>query len=137
MRRVVVPLDGTREAASAIPHARLLTGLTGELVLIRDADSVVSDHHARMHVGQKVAEDADEYLKGVARTLRDEGVTVRVPDTRGSLAGDIESAMSQWNVDIMALAMQGPDPSLDLLWDSTLRKALAQAPMPILLCPPD
>ena len=87
-------------------------------------------------VDRTVAEDADEYLNGVARTLRDEGVTVRVPDTRGNLAGDIESAVSQWNVDMMALAMQGPDPSLDLRWDSTLRKALAQATMPILLCPP-
>ena len=48
MRRVVVPLDGTREAASAIPHARLLMGPGGELTLIRDTDSVVPDQHAGM-----------------------------------------------------------------------------------------
>jgi len=137
MRRVVVPLDGSKDAASVISQARLLMGPEGELILIRDGDSVVPDQHTGMHVDRKVAEGADEYLSGVARTLRDEGVTVRVPDTRGSLAGDIESAVSRWNVDMMALAMQGPDPSLDLRWDSALRKAFAQATMPILLCPPD
>jgi nucleotide-binding universal stress UspA family protein len=135
MRRVVVPLDGTREAASAITHARLVMGLGGELILIRDTDSVVPDQHAGLRVDRKVAEDADEYMNDVARSLRDEGVTVRVPDTRGHLIGDVESAVSQWNVDMMALAVQGPDPSLDLRWDSTLRKALTQATMPILLCP--
>ena len=94
------------------------------------------DQYAGMRVDRNVADDADEYLNGVARSLRDEGVTVRVPDTRGNLAGDIESAVSQWKVDMMAVAMQGPDPSQDLHWDSTLRKALTQATMPILLCAP-
>jgi nucleotide-binding universal stress UspA family protein len=137
MRRIVVPLDGTSEAASVIPHARLLMGQGGELILIRDADWVVPDHGAGLHVDRRVAEDADDYLKGVATTLRDEGVTVRVLGTGASVAGDIESAVSQGNVGMIALAMRGRDPSLDLRWNSTLRKALAQARMPILLCSPD
>lgn len=134
MRRIVVPLDGTTEAASVILDARRLLGPEGELVLLLDSRTVRGGTDTDRY-GEAVGR-AGEHVRAVAAALRDEGVTVRVPDFHDDVAGDIRRAISEWGVDMIACATHESDAGRRFSWGSTLRSVLAHSTVPILVCRP-
>lgn len=133
MRRVLVPLDGSKLAESILPEAKRLAGPDGEIVLLCD---VVSPLHSNGgtsphdHVAHGIAAQLSEHVA----QLRQEGFTARVKLTMEfdpSLA--IDEIATQLGVDVVACATHGRGPLGRLLHGSVAWKAATRCRVPILL----
>jgi nucleotide-binding universal stress UspA family protein len=95
--RIVVPLDGSKLAESALPQATDLARLCGaELRLVRVVDFMTLEKTGAYGLALEYAppqdvfdvemEEADSYLREVAATLRTSGFTVTTEILRGRVA---------------------------------------------------
>lgn len=143
MRRVLVPLDGTPMAESILPDARRLAGQDGMLILVEDVVGGVMDglydrvstNRARTRVHER---EAEGYLEGVARRLRDDGALVEVHTLDlmyKALA--INEAATISHADFIACATHGRSLLGRLVRGSVAWKVLAMSFVPVLLRHPD
>lgn len=101
MWRVLVPLDGSEEAASVIPDAGRLAGPGGTLILVTDAAGCGS----RWKDGKSAVVACRTYLEAVAQSLRADGFQVETyVSSLGDPATVIERAAAEQHADIMAIA---------------------------------
>ena len=117
MRRILVPLDGTRE-----------------LVLVRQASWPLLQRDLFVDTTMLAVEDAEWYLHHEAEQLRHEGVKVR---TQSLILADPASAIDRsaaiLRADMIAIATHGRGPLGRLLRGSVAWRALAHSPIPVLL----
>ena len=140
--RILVPLDGSKLAESALPEAKQLARLTGaELVLIR-----VVDYSARNKFGdfgllyeyeamaQALAEErelAETYLADMVRTIEAEGFTVSAALVDGIAAKAIV-ALTQPG-DAIVMATHGRTGVKRWFIGSIAEEVLRHATVPVLL----
>jgi nucleotide-binding universal stress UspA family protein len=137
MRRVLVPLDGTPQAARALADARHLMGEGGELILVRDTGPLLQAERAASADEREATGEPDQYLHSVATTVRNGGVTVRVLEGAEFLSHPLGSTKLELNFDLIACATHDSDSRRKLAWHNTLHQALTHSPVPILVCRPD
>jgi nucleotide-binding universal stress UspA family protein len=110
-RSMVVPLSGTEQSASAIPHAvSILTqrGAESELVLLHVMDmpysvaqrAAVDDFDARR-------EEMKRYLEGLAQPIRESGLTVRTEILLGDGAQPIIDYLKDNPTQLLVMATSG------------------------------
>jgi nucleotide-binding universal stress UspA family protein len=134
MKRILVPLDGTRMAAAVIEDARQLAGPDGELLLVQD---VLYRRHP-LASGERDESDAldasFEYLDRVAMRLRDQEINVRVETlVIADTAVAIDEAASIFKADMIACATHGRGPFGRLVRGGVAWRAMANSPVPVLL----
>lgn len=119
----MVPLDGTPQAAAALPVARAVAR-TGEsdLVLVRVASS--ADRQG----------EAERYLQGVATELQDVAVDCVV--RHGKPGREIVSAASAAHADLIVMATHGRAGLQRVLAGSVSERVLTEASVPVLLIKP-
>jgi nucleotide-binding universal stress UspA family protein len=118
----VVPLDGTPQAAAALPVARAVASVTeGQLVLIR----VVSPAHL---VGEP-----ERYLWAIAHELQDVRADCVV---RHGPAREILAAASAAQADLIVMATHGSAGLQHVLAGSVSERVLADSRIPVLLVRP-
>jgi nucleotide-binding universal stress UspA family protein len=125
MRRVAVPLDGSRLAEDIIPDARRLAGADGTLLLLRVVD-------------ERADRDAESaaltYLDERAARLRAEAVDVEVELLRAeSVAEAIDRAASQMHASMIACSTHGRAFVGRLLHGSVAWDVLTRSAVPVLL----
>ncbi|MFQ5846902.1 MAG: universal stress protein [Candidatus Methylomirabilales bacterium] len=112
-RRILVPLDGSQLAERILPHVETIAKSTGaEVVLLRTTDPRHGEIAAEAATeGRKWLESdqaqAAKYLEGVAKRLKDAGVTTRVEVLVGEPAVEILTAAEHENVDLIAMMSHG------------------------------
>lgn len=110
-RPIVVPLSGTKESGSAIPHAV-------EIIKKRGAESEIVLLHvmepAYIHVTRAALEASDEkreemkaYLEGVAREIREAGLKVRTEVLTGEPADGIINYLKRNPAQLLVMATRG------------------------------
>ena len=142
---LLVPLDGTPEAESALPLVAALArqrGSTVHLTLVvptRDTVSGSMGGAARFSPTAataflaQAAEDAERYLNEQAERLRAAGVTVRADVVRGDPATAILSATKRIPADLTAIASHGRS-GLGSAWMGSVgNTVLARSAGPFLL----
>ena len=140
--RIVVPLDGSKLAESALPEAKQLAELTGaELVLIRVVDYSARDKFGDFGLlyeyeamAQALAEERDlarAYLTDMVGTLEDEGLTVSAMLVDGIAAKAIV-AMTQPG-DAIVMATHGRTGMKRWFIGSIAEDVLRHATVPVLL----
>jgi nucleotide-binding universal stress UspA family protein len=141
-RRILVPLDGSRLAESALPYALALArALEAGLVLLhvlerRSAARVHGDTHAT------TAEEAERYLAGVAERLAGSGSAtpvdrhVHVGSAEG-IARSIADHRLELPYDLVVLCTHGAGGAGRALLGSVGQRVLAGASVPVLLVRPD
>jgi len=139
-QRLLVPLDGSRLAESALPAARFLAGLFHSSVTLihlieRHAPPAV---HSDRHLTEPG--EAQGYLQEVARRAFPAGVpvethvhTAEISDVAGSL---VEHA-AELKVDLIVMCTHGRSGLRDLLFGSIAQQVVSLGRTPVLLIRPN
>ncbi|MGH2458553.1 MAG: universal stress protein [Chloroflexota bacterium] len=135
-RRLLVPLDGSPMAESALPIATRIADACGAAMTLlhiveRGAPAQV---HGERHL--KGAGEADEYLAEVARGLARAGRPIEqhtheVPV--GNVAESIAAHADEYNTDLIVLCTHGAGGVREAIWGSIAQQVLQRTTLPILL----
>jgi nucleotide-binding universal stress UspA family protein len=134
-QRVLVPLDGSPEAASILPHALALGRVVApakpasELLVPPDTDDAA-------RVARECA-SARAYLDAVARQLRAEGLDVEIEvRVDGHVASAILAVAQATSADCIAMTTHARSGVSRLLLGSVADKVLRGATLPVLMLHP-
>jgi nucleotide-binding universal stress UspA family protein len=143
-RKILVPLDGSKFAESALEHVRTIAqgGAVEKVVLIRVLEPLVID--VRDYLGadrareaeNKIEADAKRYIEKTAAGLRKEGIHVEfkiVVD--GEPAAKILEAAKAENIDLIIMSTHGRSAFFHWVFGSVAHKVLVHSSVPILVVP--
>ncbi len=135
-RRLLVPLDGSHLAESALSVAtRLAQAFPATLVLLHIIERNAPPRiHGEPHL--TTTAEADAYLERVAETLRAAGVAVEththeVPE--GNVARSVAAHAEEGQIDLIVLSTHGVGGLRDVLWGSIAQQVLQRGTVPVLL----
>jgi nucleotide-binding universal stress UspA family protein len=137
--RILAPLDGSSEAAHAIPLvARLARLMGGSVILLQALDRVteVTKYAAGSLAPYTITSDtegAQAYLDGVATIIADEGATVETEIRAGNIGETIVEVAREKNADSIILNSHGRTGILERLLGSVAEHVSRDAPIPVLL----
>ena len=139
--RVLVPLDGSDLATTALPVAsNLVSWLGGELFLLRvivPTSPVYADGIPQAEIDREAERDvARRYLEEIGARLRDRGQNVKLVDARGPAPAMIAATAAEQNVDLIAMSTHGRGGITRLLMGSVATGVVQQASVPVLIIPP-
>lgn len=138
-RRILVPLDGSGLAESALAAVEALGARLGSVVTLlhvlerRPPESI----HGEKHLG--ASEEADAYVGGIAGRLRSAGLTVEthVHEARErDVSGSIIQHAEEYAQDLVVLSSHGSGGLRDVLFGSIAQQVLQRGTRPILLLRP-
>jgi nucleotide-binding universal stress UspA family protein len=138
-RRVLVPLDGSLVAEGVIPFIMEIAGpLDMQVVLLRvlvpvPPMPVEGTRQVVIEDLEKRRAEAEEYLVGMARELRDKGVRVTTDVRRGEPVAEILQGAREAEADLIAMTTHGRSGLRRLLFGSVAEAVLRQAEIPVFL----
>jgi len=137
--RILAPLDGSSEAAHAIPLvARLARLIGGSVILLQALDRVteVTKYAAASLAPYTITSDtegAQAYLDGVATVISGEGVAVETEVRSGNIGETIVEVAREKNADTIILNSHGRTGILERLLGSVAEHVSRDTPVPVLL----
>jgi nucleotide-binding universal stress UspA family protein len=135
IRRILVPLDGSRLAEAALPIAARLAQVTGATISLlhvieQDAPSTV---HGERHLDDTT--EAEAYLDELARELRSAGrvVDLHVHEVPvGNVARSIADHADEERSDLIVISTHGSGGLRRTLWGSIAQRVLQLSHRPVL-----
>lgn len=144
--RVVVPLDGSESAATALPVAESLAdALSARITLVRAVETLSAGFAAEPlsapfvdyeRLLDDARADAQRHLEGVAAELRTRGRRVDVVTATGIPAEVIAAAAQSHPGSLLVMATHGETGWRALLLGSVARRVVELAAGPVVLVPP-
>jgi len=137
--RILVPLDGSPEAAHAIPLvARLSRLLGGSVIILQALDTVteVTKYAAGSLAPYTITSDtegAQAYLDGVATIIAGEDVSVETETRTGNVGETIVEVAREKNADSIILTSHGRTGILERLLGGVAEHVSRDATVPVLL----
>ena len=142
LRTILVPLDGSRRAETALPlAARLARNTGGTLVLVRVV-SLATEYWpaitapyptmAQTAVDADLA-DASSYLKDVASTAMLAGVKTATVAQFGPTASTLLAVATTYNVDLIVMCSHGYTGMVNWIMGSIAEKIARHASVPVLV----
>lgn len=138
--RVLLPLDGSKLAEAALPHAAHLAKQFGsELVLLRVVvspyaivapDLVLAGTDPDL---RELSAHAAHYLKGIADRLQEQGLHVRTEVCEGPVAEAILDYVAALNIDLIVMSTHGRGGVLRWVYGSVAERVLQGSACPVLL----
>ena len=147
-QKVLVPLDGSKIAESALNHVRILAkdGALGEVILL-NVFIVAVPHISDPRYGGSIdinilkkdyQERSMQYLTKAKSKLSLEGLTVKTESIEGSSAAYAIADYTQNNgVDLIIMATHGYTGIKRMLLGSVAHQVLNESPVPVLLIRPE
>lgn len=139
-QRILVPLDGSTRAESAIPvAARLAQASGGSVILLYVAvPPVSSGKFSALEAYPKVGTDeeltqATEYLKTLAQTSTLGGITTEIQALVGAVAPEILSATQSLRADLIVMCSHGDTGFKRWALGSVAHKLVPHSPVPVLV----
>ncbi|MGE5618875.1 MAG: universal stress protein [Sphingomonadaceae bacterium] len=135
--RILVPLDGSPLAETAITHAELLASATGaELELIRVAvlrfvQQPGKEGYVVQNGGDR--EEAEAYLQEWQRRLSDNGIRATYQVRVGNVAEEIVQYAAATRADIIVMSTHGRTGARLWAYGSIAEKVLRVAPCSVLV----
>ncbi|MCO6450147.1 MAG: universal stress protein [Caldilineales bacterium] len=139
-KRILIPLDGSRFAETALAEAKRLADKDTELLLFQvvhlPMPIMTPEMSAQVSVVDvdEMREEAEAYLDDLARALADEGLkaSVYVVEDR-NVANAITSYAASEGVELIVQSTHGRGGISRLVFGSVAEGVLRQTPCPILL----
>lgn len=140
IKRILVPLDGSKLGEKAVPYAELLAQKLGaELILVHvlQATMVTSDHGVSAMYGPQVLAEQKEatyYLNSIRGQLCGLNVTTHIAVLGGrSVPEAIVDLSRQEAVDMIVMSSHGRTGLNRLLYGSVANRVVEQASCPVFL----
>jgi len=142
-KKILVPLDGSKLSEAVLKH--VVTIATScqipEVVLIRIRKPL--DNSVRATLNAEIAEEldqayndeADSYLRKVAKKLEKKGIGVKVEVFEGDPAEKIIKYSKDNDVDLIIMSTHGRSGFSRIVFGSVADKVLRQTEVPLLLRP--
>ncbi len=141
IKRIMVALDGSINSERVLPYARALAAAFGsELILVTvPAVPEISNYRAASDAVEKVRGSAEvnmrKFLEAVARSLREDALSVRTVVTGSMPARTMVAVSDEENVDMIMLTSQGRG-GLDLLFmGSVAQRVVESTTTPVFMVP--
>jgi len=138
-KRILVPLDGSALAERILPHVEAIAKTSGaEVLLLRTTDprhgaiAAEAPTEARKWLDTDQAQAAN-YLEGVAKPLKDVGITTKLEVLVGEPAVEILMAAEKENVDLIAMMSHGATGFNHFDRGSIAEKVLKGSTRPVLM----
>jgi nucleotide-binding universal stress UspA family protein len=142
-KRIVVPLDGSPAAECVIDHVRTIAARGSEVILVQAAltphfDFVVPEPELAACLDTEIAEEARDYLAGVARRLAGPGITVStcVLAEHGPVPSLIAEFARRSNADLVVISAHGRSGIIGRLMGTVAEKLIHEAGVPVLIVHP-
>ena len=144
-KKILVPLDGSKLAEAALPHARALAKcMDAEIVLLRDvgvpmytASPLSPTTTVKVYSAELIHTQVCNTLKELAIPLRADGLTVSSETCGEGLAAEsILSCATRRGIDLIVMSTHGRSGVTRWLMGSVADKIVQGAKAPVLLIPP-
>ncbi len=142
-KKILVPLDGSDLAESALAHVSPLAKCMGaEVVLLRVVSvpvgsyMLVTEPRLIEDAAKRAEDDAFEYLKGVAAKLRADGLKVSFEVGTGVIDETIQEFATGVHADLIAMSTHGRGGLARLVIGSVADQLVRHSKVPILLVRP-
>jgi nucleotide-binding universal stress UspA family protein len=134
-RRVLVPLDGSPAAETAVGHARAVAAaLADGLLLLQVLESPPLSEMAGGEVDWRLRRaEAGAYLRAVAERLAERGVDAETAVTTGDAAAEIVRHARQDDVSLVVMAAHGRGDAQAFELGGTCHKVLSLAPASVMV----
>ncbi len=136
-RRILVPLDGSDLAETAIPHAELLASTTGaELELIRVTllrFLQAPDGHSYVAQENGDHDEAEGYLRRWQQRLSSKGIAASYQVRGGNVAEEIVEYAAATEADLIVMSTHGRTGARLWAYGSVAEKVLRAAPCSVLV----
>ena len=137
VKRILVPLDGSRQAEAVLPEAmELARCCRAELLLLRVAFAHVFPGMDAIEEEVQVIRTAEDYLADVAARLTGSGLSVRTSVRYGRPIEQILDHIVSNGVDLVAMSTHGWSGLSHLMMGSVAEAVVRKATVPVLLCRP-
>ncbi len=138
-KRILVPLDGSQRAESALPvAARIALASGGSLMLVQVVtipltyETPVTATYTPEFIEQEI-NDVEDYLKTLAKGQALEGVPTSTCALFGAAAQTILSVASSYNCDLIVMTSQGKTGMKRWVLGSVAQKIARHSPIPVLV----
>lgn len=137
-KRILVPLDGSRLAEQALPHANIHAAQFGaEIVLIKVLGPLpepsMAGRGAVRSAEAVTAEMAQDYLGGIATSLREQGLLTQAVIIEGRPYVEIIRYAEENEIDLIVMSTRGHSGLSRWLLGSVADRVVRGALVPLLL----
>jgi len=135
-RRVLVPLDGSRAAESAVWHAAAVAGALADgmlLVQVLEPPPAQGDTLARDLDWRLLRAEANAYLRSLAGRLAAGGLDATVAVEVGGAADEIVRLARRQDVELVVMAAHGRGEAEAFAFGGTTHKVLSLAPTSVMV----
>jgi nucleotide-binding universal stress UspA family protein len=133
LRKILVPLDGSRPSEKALPYAeRLARASSAQLILVRVTASGVPSADS----GQTGYTGAQAYIDSLVATLGQRGLAVETATPSGDPAAEILDEVRFRRADLVVMATHGDSGPGRWLYGSVADAVLRGAGVPVVIVPP-
>lgn len=144
LNHVLVPLDGSKLAEEALPHALNILAPGGKITLLSAVDvpevpmygyyppTTVPDYEA---ANQELLPQARTYLENIARQLGQDNIQIALEAQIGDPAEVITEAAGKYHVDAIVMSTHGRSGLGRWLFGSVTQKVLSAKPCPVYVIP--
>lgn len=134
LKRILIPLDGSALAESAIAKALEVSGPETTLMLVRAAEAHTLPGADPTQAQVEIVREAEEYLAAVATRLKEHGTNpVETAVWYGPAASAIIEAARLKNTDLIVMSTHGRSGLGRLILGSVAESVLRGTTIPILL----
>lgn len=138
-RKILVPLDGSKVAEGALPHAKELAYAVGaELILLTVGanpamDFAFSDPGLAQNAVAEQEERSQKYILEIENELKDAGFKTSTQLRVGSVAEVILGVAEELQVDVIAMSTHGRTGPARWLLGSIAERVVHNSKVPVLL----
>lgn len=142
-KKVLVPLDGSKVAETALDHVKKLAdaGLIGELIILKIVDMPapiampisVEEGYDFSGYEDLYFKEAKKYIQGMEDQLKEGGITVKGETIIGRTVSTILEYQKENDIDLIILATHGHSGVTKFLLGSVANKVVQSSQCPVFL----
>jgi nucleotide-binding universal stress UspA family protein len=137
LNTILVPLDGSKRAEITLPYVKESAKLVNAEVIFLQVLQIqlVTYKMIEVPVPEEIKKIAREYLEGLVRDFKKEGINARyeIWETRGDVAGEIVEYTEKKLVDLVVMSTHGHTGPARWIMGSVSNKVLRQGNAPLML----
>lgn len=138
-KKILVPLDGTKNSEAILPQVKSLAQQCGAAIVLLEVLEPLPPHAAAVApelINEGISQRASQvrqYVHGIEEQLREQGYNAQAVVGHGTVVETILSVAQETKVDLIAMASHGYTGLKRLIYGSVASEVLHRARTPLLV----